>query len=180
MWDLHGVRGTWRKSVTIANDARALRIDGDERTRGAIADVVIRAERRLPPHEPVSDQTASRAARYGPATVFLLDGHAYLEPAGSWIAGGSEAEFAIARDRGAPVRLFVRNSAVANTVVLESGRWRQDLAMRPREERLVDLPIDAVRAGIVLRVRSATGVRPADVEPGNQDKRVLGCWIETR
>jgi len=179
-WDLHGVPGTWRQTLTVANDAHTLRFDGDERTRRAVSDIVVRVERRLPQRERVSDQMASRAARYGPATVFLIDGHAYVETGGSWIAGGSEAAFAIVRDRGQPVQLLVRNFAVPNSVVLESGRWREDFAMTAREERVFDLPIEAARAGVVLRVRSASGIRPADVEPGNQDKRVLGCWIETR
>ncbi|HMF99061.1 MAG TPA: hypothetical protein VKE96_32395, partial [Vicinamibacterales bacterium] len=127
-WDLSAVRGKWQQTLTVANDAHTLRFDADDRTRAAVSDFVVHAERRLAAHERVSDQPAWRAARYGPATVFLLDGRAYVESAGSWIAGSSEAEFAIVRDRGAPVQLFVRNFAVDNTVVLESDRWRQDLA----------------------------------------------------
>jgi len=179
-WDLRGVRGPWHQTMTVVNDARALRFDGDERTRRAVSDIVVRAERRLPPRDRVSDRVASRAARYGPATVFLLGGHAYLEPGGSWIAGGAAAEFAIAHERGEPVQLFVRNFVVPNTVVLETDGWRQAVTLKPREERLFAVPTDPARAGVVLRVRSTTGVRPADIEPGNQDKRVLGCWIETR
>jgi len=179
-WDLRGVHGRWQQRLTVANDAHTLRFDADERTRLALSGVAVRAERRLAAHERVSDQLAWRAARYGPATVFLLDGRAYVEPDGSWIVGGSEAEFAIVRDRGSPVQLLVRNFAVDNTVVLESDQWRQDVALKAREERLFDLPIGTSSAGVVLRVRSAKGARPADVEPGNQDKRMLGCWIETR
>ena len=179
-WDLRSVRGPWRQTVTVVNDARALRFDGDERTRRALSDIVVRAERRLPLRDRLSNQIASRAARYGSTTVFLLGGQAYLEPGGSWIAGGADAEFAIAHDRGEPVQLFVRNFAVQNTVALETDAWRQEVTLKPREERMFDVPIDPARAGVVLRVRSAAGVRPADIEPGNQDKRVLGCWIETR
>src|SRR5262249_3512143 len=176
-WDLSGIRGKWTQTLTVANDAHTLRFDADDRTRAAITDLVVHAERRLSAHERASDQPAWRAARYGPATVFLLDGRAYVEPGGSWIVGRSEAEFAIVPDRGAPVQLFVRNFAVDNTVVLESDRWRQDLALKPREERMLDVPLEAGRAGVVLRVRSAAGARPFEVEPGNQDKRMLGCWI---
>ena len=78
------------------------------------------------------------------------------------------------------MQLFVRNFVVPNTVVLETDGWRQAVTLKPREERLFAVPTDPARAGVVLRVRSTTGVRPADIEPGNQDKRVLGCWIETR
>jgi len=179
-WDLSGVHGKWSRTLTLANDAGALRVDGDAATHRAIGDIIIRAERRLGASERVSDRQARRAARYGHATVFLLDGTAYVEPAGSWIGGGSAAEFAIVPDAGASIQLFVRNFSVDNTVVLESGGWRQDLALKPNEERMFEVPIAANRPGVVLRVRSATGARPADVEPGNQDKRMLGCWIETR
>ncbi|HKB10577.1 MAG TPA: hypothetical protein VKD69_07980, partial [Vicinamibacterales bacterium] len=179
-WDLSAVRGAWHHTLTVANDAHTLRFDADDRTRMALTDLTVRAERRLTAHERVSDQPAWRAARYGRATVFLLDGRAYVEPGGSWIAGGSQAEFAIVPDRGSPLQLLVRNFAVDNTVVLESEGWRRDVALKAREERVFDLPLDTTSAGVVLRVRSATGARPSDIEPGNQDRRILGCWIETR
>ena len=57
------------------------------------------AMKRAPPRERVSDREASRAARYGHATVFLLDGRTYLESAGTWIAGASDAEFVIVSDQ---------------------------------------------------------------------------------
>ncbi len=179
-WDLAGTRGRWRQTVTLANDARALHVEVEPATRGAIHDITIRAQRRLAAHERVSEQPAWSAARYGRATVFLLDGDAYVESGGSWIKGATSAAFAIVRDPDAPIQLFVRNAAVDNTVVLESDGWRREFALRPREERLFDVPIAAGRPGVVLRVRSAAGARPADTEPGNDDRRVLGCWIETR
>jgi hypothetical protein len=103
-----------------------------------------------------------------------------VEPGGSWIVGGASAEFAIVRDPGARIQLFVRNTAVDNTVVFESGRWRDELKLKPREERLLEIPVDANHSGVALRVKASAGARPSDVEEGNQDKRLLGCWIETR
>src|SRR5205807_9556196 len=41
-WDLHGVRGAWRQTITVATDARSLRFDGDQPTRGAISGLVVR------------------------------------------------------------------------------------------------------------------------------------------
>jgi hypothetical protein len=52
--------------------------------------------------------------------------------------------------------------------------------MKPREERTLDLPVDRGRQGIVVRVISAAGAKPSDLEPGNLDQRMLGCWIEGR
>jgi hypothetical protein len=179
-WDLSAVHGKWSRTLMLANDAHALRVDADATTRCAIGDITIRAERRLAAHEQVSDQQAWRASRDRHATLFLLDGRAYVETGGSWIVGGSAAELAIVRAPGAPIQLFVRNSAIDNVVALESGRWRQVLALKSREERLLEVPIDTSRPGIVLRVRSAKGARPAVAQPGNQDERMLGCWIEAR
>jgi hypothetical protein len=179
-WDLSGVRGRWKETLTLANDAQTLRVDADPATRAAVRDVSIRAERRLPAHERVSDQRAWRAARYANATVFLLEGRAYVEPGGAWIGGATTAAFAIVGDRGAPLQLFVRNSPVTNTVVLETNHWRQELRMAPREEKLLNVPADDSRQGFVLKVSSAAGARPSEFEPGNEDRRLLGCWIETR
>jgi hypothetical protein len=74
----------------------------------------------------------------------------------------------------------VRNSPVTNTVVLETNHWRQELRMAPREEKLLNVPADDSRQGFVLKVSSAAGARPSEFEPGNEDRRLLGCWIETR
>jgi hypothetical protein len=179
-WDVSAARGPWRETLTLANDVHVLRVDVDPPARSVVQNLTIRAERRLSSHERVTDRLAWRAARYGPATVFLLDGRAYVESGGSWIVGGSSAEFAIVRDPGARVQLFVRNTAVDNAVTLDADEWHETLALKPREERTLDIPVGANRPGVVLRVASSTGARPADVEEGSRDKRFLGCWIETR
>lgn len=179
-WDVAGVRGPWRQTVTLANDAHVLRVDTDPQARAAVERVSIRAERRLASHERVTDRLAWRAARHGRATVFLLDGRSYVETDGSWIVGGASADFAVVRDPGAQLRLFVRNSAIENTVTVDANGWHESIALTPREERTLDLPVEANRPGVVLRVASARGARPADVEEGNRDKRFLGCWIEMR
>jgi len=178
-WDVTGVRGPWRRTFTLANDAHLLRVDGVPSGAG-LDGVRVRAERRLGSHERVSNDEAWRAARYGSTTVFLLDGRSYVETGGCWIVGGSYAEFAIIRAPGTRVHLFVRNSGAQNRVTFDAGGWHDTLPLAPREERLLDLPIAGDRPGVVLQVTSPAGARPFDFEPGSQDKRFLGVWIETR
>jgi hypothetical protein len=178
-WDVSGIRGPWRETVTLPNDAHVFRVDADAPS-GAVQNLSIRAERRLASHERVTNRPGWRAARYGRATVFLLDGRAWIETGGSWIVGASYAEFAVVRDSGAPLQLFVRNAAVENIVTLDADAWHETLTLKPREERTLTIPIVPQRPGVVLRVAASTGTRPADVEEGNRDKRFLGCWIETR
>ena len=121
----------------------------------------------------LTDVEPVHAVRYGPAVVFLLDGHSYTEPAGTWIAGGKSAQFAIAPDPGAPIRLFVRNAPVQNHVTLESGAWRQTLALEPREERTVDVPVDGARPGALLRVTTTAG---SGRRMSIRQRPIADCW----
>ena len=116
--------------------------------------------------------------RYGSAVVGLLDGEAYMEPEGVWIAGRSRAKFIVDLDGDLPTRLFVRNAPALNTVTVSTGTWHQEIILAPREERLIDLPIAGERT--LLTVKSAAGARPADVDPISHDRRLLGAWIEIR
>ena len=103
-----------------------------------------------------------------------------MEPTGAWIAGASNAEFAIAPDPESPFQLFVRNGPVANKVTLESAAWREILMLEPGDERFVQIPTDHRRRVTPLKVAATNGFRPADVDPKSEDVRFLGVWIETR
>jgi hypothetical protein len=178
--DLHDARGSWRQVVNLPVAVSGLAIDGDAATRRALGSISIRALQAPGWRNRLTESDPIHAVRHGPAVVYLLDGHAFTEPAGTWIAGGQDASFAIAPDPGAPIRLFVRNAPVQNDVTLESGSWRQTLALKPGEERIIDVPPAAAGPGVLLRVATTAGFRPADVDPAATDRRLLGCWIETR
>ncbi len=103
-----------------------------------------------------------------------------MEPGGVWVAGSADAQFVVSPDRGAPIRLFIRNIPIDNKVTLESGPWQETLMLRSREERLVEVPSDTSRLGTFLRITASSGARPVDFDPNSDDDRLLGCWIETR
>jgi hypothetical protein len=128
----------------------------------------------------VTSDEAGHAARYGPALVFFVKGSAFLEPGGLRVTGQQSATFAIVPESAPTVHLFLRNFAVDNTVTVDGGGSRHQLSLKPREERTVDLPLEPGRTSIVVRITSASGVKPSELEPGNLDQRVLGCWVETR
>jgi hypothetical protein len=179
-WDLASMPGPWRRTITLPVTADLLRIDADAAARRSVLGLSIRALELPAEAEGYSpDAAAIRATRYGPAVVFQTDGHAYMEPTGTWVGGGDFADFVIVPDRGSPARLFVRNGAIGNRVTVDSGAWREELTLTANEERLLDVPVEAGRI-VALRVRSKTGARPADSDPNNTDRRVLGCWLETR
>ena len=175
-----GFRGPWRQTIALPVLAWTLRVDGDAASRRAVTSVTIHAERVPDSTARPTNAEAGHAARYGPSLVFLLAGRAFMEPAGAWVAGRQSAEFAIVPESGATIHLLVRNYAVDNTVTVDAGGARQEFALKPREERMLDLPFERGRRGAVVRVTSAAGAKPSDLEPGNLDQRMLGCWIEAR
>jgi hypothetical protein len=124
----------------------------------------------------------SRSARYQypDRPTALLDGDAWMEPPGTWVAGESSAEFAVAPDPQSPIQLFLRNGPVANTVSLESAGWHETFTFAPGAEQLVQIPVDHVHRPVPLTVAASHGFRPADLDPASDDVRFLGVWIETR
>ena len=179
-WNLSSPIGPWRRTIHLPVAADILRLDADTEARRSLLRLSIRViELPGPAAGYQSDAVAIHGTRYGPAVVFHTGGHAYMEPTGTWIGGGGFADFVIAPDSESRVRLFVRNGAISNRVTIEAESWREELALNAGEERLLNLSADAGRI-VAVRVRSATGARPADSDPSNADRRLLGCWIETR
>jgi hypothetical protein len=85
-WDLTGTRGPWRQSIVLSVPSLALQIDADAAGRRAISALSIRAERLASGPARFDGLEARRAGRYGPGFVFLVDGSAYMEKAGAWVA----------------------------------------------------------------------------------------------
>jgi hypothetical protein len=177
-WDAGSFGTSWARQVTIPMAVAALQIDADPAARKVLRDISMRPVSVSRPPAGLQGVEARRAARYGPALVFLLEGDAWMEPTGVWIAGGSNAELAVAPDRQS-FQIFVRNGPVENEVTLESPGWQQRLKLEPGEERVIAGP-DTVARLMRLNVAATRGFRPADVDPKSEDVRFLGVWIETR
>jgi hypothetical protein len=174
-WDLDEPSGTWRREFRLPVQARGVAVMAPGASRVALRPINISGSRSR-----IARTEAAHVARYGPAVVFVMAGHAFMERAGTWVEGGRSAEFAISADHDAPVQLLVRNPPVANTVLLEATGWREQLILAPGEERLIALPLTASSGAVALRVSAAQGARPTEFERGSEDSRYLGCWIETR
>jgi len=179
-WDVASFGTHWKRQVALPVAVAALEIDADAAARRTVRDGSIRAASLVELPRSLEDREAKSGARYGPVVVFLLRGDVWMEPAGIWIAGGSNAEFAIAPDRQSPIHLFLRNGSADNTVTLESAAWRDSFKLGPDEVRMVQLPTDGRSQATPLSVAATNGFRPVDVDPKSADERFLGVWIETR
>jgi hypothetical protein len=179
-WDVTAFEPRWTRQIDLPAGLASLILEADTAARQSVRDVTVRAVSRSDMQADVAGREAKRAARYGPALLFLLGGDAWVEPGGTWVAAGSHADFAIAPDAGSPIHLFVRNSPVPNEIDLTSGSWHESLALQPGEERVLEVPRDVRGPLTPLAVSTRTGFRPAAVDPKSADERLLGAWIETR
>jgi hypothetical protein len=179
-WDLAGGQGAVRHTIALPVPIGPAIVDVEPHARSAIARLIVKPASGIPSSERPFTERPLHVTRYGPAIVFLMDGDGFMEAPGAWIAGGSSATFVMMREQPVPLRLFVRTPPVGNQVLLEGDGWRQQLILKPGEERLVDLPVDPHRLAATLRVSASAGARPIDFERGSTDSRFLGCWIEVR
>ena len=76
------------------------------------------------------------------------------------------------------VTLLARNAPVDNTVVMQSGSWREEMQLGPGEERRVQVPIDVQRGAVLVTISSSSGFRPSAIDPNSHDDRFLGVWIK--
>ncbi len=157
--------------------AAALTVAGDERARATIPNLALRPVSVVPPADRLTGERARRAERYGALAVFSFDDYAYLEEPGLWVRGGTPVSLVLAGQQAAgTATLLLRNGPVPNVVRLQAGAWSSAIALAPREERLVEVPLISGLA--LLEVRTETGFRPSQTEPGSKDARYLGIWIE--
>ena len=164
--------------ITFPVDVRALIVRGDEVAQRTVREIVVEPLETLRPDARPAAGMSRRAVRYATASVFFLDERSFPEPEGFWLGGARDSAIVIQPDRpGGPIRLQLRNAPVNNRVVVETGSWRAAIDLAPREERFVDVPIDAAGRAALVRISSSSGFRPSEVEPGSRDGRFLGVWV---
>jgi len=160
--------------IDLPIDVRALLVRADEGARAQLDAIDLRPVSRAGPR--LSSDAAKRAVRYDAAVVFFLDDRAFPEPSGFWVAGERTTRVAVRPDGGRPAALSLRNGAVENTVVLESGAWRENVTMPAGEERRIDVPLNQAGAAL-LTIRSTAGFRPSEVNSESRDTRFLGVFV---
>jgi len=151
--------------------ARALTIRGDEAARDELDGVSLRPVALDP--APATLDVARRAVRYGGAVAYFLDDRAFPEPSGFWVGGARETSVVLAPDeRRDSLSLILRNAPVDNTVTLEVDGRREEIVLKPGEERRVEMPGGTT----LVRIRAAAGFRPSEGDATSRDTRWLGVY----
>jgi len=162
--------------IDLPVDVRAINVRTDEGARDQLEAIALRPLARAPAR--LTTDVARRAVRYGGSVAFFLDDRAFPEPSGFWIGGARDTTFAVRSDQPRQtLSLMLRNGASDNRILLESGAWRGDVALRGGEERQIDVPVDPAIGAALVRIRSEAGFRPSDLDGRNKDTRFLGVFV---
>jgi len=129
------------------------------------------------PFRPVAQQAAS-----GAGTVFAVNEGVYLEPGGFWLEPRIDHTMLVAVTSNS-VKLVLRNTPVENRVTVTIDKWRKEVTLAPNEQVEIEAPAardDRAQTLVLMRIRVANGVRPAELDPRSSDRRLLGLWVEMR
>jgi hypothetical protein len=161
--------------VDLPVDVRAIDVRTDEGARDQLDTIALRPVSMA--GTPVSRDMARRAARYGSSVCYFLDDRSFPEPSGFWVGGARDTTVVAHNDRPQPaLTLLVRDGAADNRLLLQSGAWRADVALKAGEERRIEVPLDPSGTAL-LRIRSEAGFRPSDVDGRSKDTRLLGAFV---
>jgi len=161
-------------------DVRAIVVRGDEQARRTVRALTIEPLSVVPAAARLAKDSARRAVRYGPTSVYFLDDRSFPEPEAFWVGGQRDSTIALQPDSGESVTLLLRNAPVENQVTFESGAWRDSISLSPGEERRIEVPIDGKRGAALLTIAVAGGFRPSAVDPKSRDDRFLGVYVKVQ
>lgn len=123
--------------------------------------------------------TVLSAVAFPTASVFFHDEDVYPERTGVWVHGESTASMTVAPQHPEQgVTLRVHSGARPNTVTFSTTTWGGRVELMPGIPREIHIPAPAKPGPFLLRVTTEKSFIPADVVPGNTDRRILGCWFE--
>lgn len=167
----------WRQRFRLPLDAEFVAFRADPELERSTTLLRLRPVQVVDAGRRLRTDAIVAAASFGSTLVFFHDAVSYIEPGGFWARGRSKMRVTLAKPEAPDsFALNLHCGARANqvTVLTPHGSWRLELA--PNVARTLVLPANH-QALMPLDIATASGFVPAEIEPGNPDRRVLGCWI---
>ena len=158
--------------IVLPVDAAALEVRGAEGRVVTLEPVAVpRRQSRL---------LALRSARYGQVVAHFVDNRVYAERGAFWVRGARDARVVLQGDPGvASVRIDLRNGPVSNHLTVRGAGEPFSKPLTPGETLTLTVPLGA-DGSARLQIASAGGFVPAEVEPGNGDRRFLGVYVRIK
>jgi hypothetical protein len=158
---------------------RSLVIRGDEDAWRTVRGLLVEPLEVTPGARSFTTEVARRAVRYEPAFVYFMDERSFPEPQAFWVGGSRDSTMVV---QPVPARrsviLTLRNAPVENRVTLASRGWEKILTMAAGEEQRIEIPMAPGDEAVPLRITSASGFRPSEVDAASRDRRFLGVWVK--
>jgi hypothetical protein len=165
--------------VRLPVGARTLTVRADEAARDQLDQIELQPV--APERAPYTLDTARHAVRYDGTVVFFLDDRAFPEPSGFWVGGEKDTRVVLSPDQARGTQAIVlRNAPVENTITLDTGGRREEIVLKPGEERRIEVPIEANGGAALLRIGASAGFRPSVADPNSRDSRLLGVCVMVR
>lgn len=182
-WNVNGEPGRpWQAAFDVPVDLSFVGFRASADLPPAVSEMRIRPEHVTPTLDRTAAYDVLASAVFGDRFVFLFhDGAAYPEGTGFWVRGSAETHVTVVSPAGRltqPVRLKVRNGPVPNTIDVATPETRQQVDLQPGEVQEITVAPTALDGTLRLIVGARAGFVPADVEPGNADRRLLAVWVE--
>lgn len=179
VWPVEARAGeTWSREITLPVDASFIGLRGTpelERSIGRIRfvplDVVDASQRPRGP-------AVIAASQSGPASIFYVDTNASPEETGFWVWGQRVTRVIMRRTSGdGPLVLKVHSGPIANRLHLSAPGFRETVLLAPDAPQQVEVPMGEAGA-VTLEFRTDLAFVPRDTQPGSNDDRGLGAWVE--
>jgi hypothetical protein len=111
------------------------------------------------------------------AYMAYTNGNAFPEGGIFWTRGTAEADVLIAPAGATALHLTLHAGPVNGSVRLTIDGQARDVMLRSGETRVESIALRPDAQYVALKVQSPGGFRPADVERGSTDTRLLGCQV---
>jgi len=108
------------------------------------------------------------------------DENAYPEGGVFWTRGTAASRVLIVPAGGAQLHLVLHIGPNGGRVSMDVDDRHLDVDLAANETRDVAVPLTPGRSRVALTVRAERAFRPAEVEPGSDDRRSLGCQVRPR
>jgi len=180
-WNVEAPAGSrWQGTFDLPVDVNFVGFRASDGLEAGIGSLRVRPVRVVPNLDRVAAYEVLASLTLDRFVFLFHDGASYPETDGFWVRGSSRAIVSVVSRTGrltTRVRLRLR-SPVANTVRFEAPglAWTTELeAGVPAEVDVEPTPLDGT---LRMIISPASGFRPAELTPGNRDRRFLGCWVE--
>jgi hypothetical protein len=170
---------TWRQRFSLPIDAEFVGFRAAPEVEREIKTLRLRPLTIVDGSLRLKTASVIAAAPFGSLTVFFHDAVAYSEPDGFWVRGRARLRATIAEsgESAESIVVQVHSGARPNTVTLTTPRWSERLELVPGVTREVRVPSIPDERLVPLTITTSSGFVPAEVQPGNRDRRLLGCWV---